>query len=155
MKKIITFIVSLSVMLLMISGCTEEGKSIDGQKQIQFSLSQKGSNENWEVTDKITGEYYNLEKLVQSTHEIKIVPKGEVDYKSLTLSLKIGDEIIGFYEENKEGETLEFNVELTEEGYYQVTQGSFVHFNENNTFWGEDITIVIEYGDKKEEIKLG
>ncbi|OZM58710.1 hypothetical protein CIB95_03840 [Lottiidibacillus patelloidae] len=60
MKKIIPSIISLSLILLIVSGCSGDGQNVDGQKQIQFSLSQKGSNDNWEVTDKVSGLYYNL-----------------------------------------------------------------------------------------------
>ncbi|MFC2946785.1 hypothetical protein [Virgibacillus sediminis] len=156
MKKIVTYIVSLSIITLIVGGCSVEGQSVDGQKQIQFSLSQKGSNENWEVTDNISGKYYNLEKSVHSTHELTIVPKKDVDYKSLTIALKIGDEVVGFYEEESgEREKNEFHAQLNQKNNYQVTQGTFIHTNESDTFWGEDITIVIEYDDKKEEIQLG
>ena len=156
MKKIIIYIVLLTLITLIISGCSDEGQSLDGQKQIQFSFTQKGSNENWEVTDNIAGEYYNIEKIVHSTHELKIIPKKDVDYKSLTITLNIGDEVVGFYEEeSSEGAKNKFNAQLNQKGNYQITQGIFSHTNESDTFWGENVTIVIEYGDKKEEIKLG
>ncbi|MGP4108198.1 hypothetical protein [Virgibacillus sp. L01] len=156
MKKIITLIISLSLTTFLVSGCSSEGQNLDGQKQIQFSLSQKGSNGNWEVTDKITGLYYNLEKLVNSRHELTIVPKNDVDYKSLTITLKIGDEVVGYYEEdNGEREENEFNAQLNQNGNYKVTQGTFINNNEGDTFWEEDVTIVIEYDNQKEEIKLG
>lgn len=155
MKKIIAFIVALSLISLIVSGCSDEGQSLDGQKQIQFSFAQKGSNENWEITDNISGDYYNLERSVHSSHEIKIVPKKAVAYNSLTVSLKIGDEVVGFYEEDNERETNKFNAQLNQEGIYEVKQGTFIHSNEGDTFLGEDITIVIEYDSKKEQIKLG
>jgi len=154
MKKIITFIVSLTLITLIFSGCSDEGQSLEGQKLIQFSLTQKGSNENWEVTDNIAGEYYNIEKIVYSTHELKIIPKKDVDYKSLTITLKIGDEVVGYYEKES-NEKNKFNAQLNQKGNYQITQGNFIHTNGSDTFWEENITIVIEYGDKKEEIKLG
>ena len=84
------------------------------------SLTQKGSNENWEVTDNIEGEYYNIEKIVYSTHELKIIPKNDVDYKFLTITLKIGDEVVGYYVEES-SEKNKFNAELNQQGNYQVT----------------------------------
>lgn len=156
MNKYITLIISLSFFLFTLTGCSEEGQNLDGQKQIQFALAQYGTNENWGVTDEITGDYYNLEKLVSSIHKLKITPKNNIKSKSLSVSLKIGDEIVGYYdEENGEEETHKFHAKLNAEGVYTVTQGNFLHFNEDEVFWGEDVTVLIEHNGETEEIKLG
>ncbi|OZM58711.1 hypothetical protein CIB95_03845 [Lottiidibacillus patelloidae] len=69
--------------------------------------------------------------------------------------MKIGNEVVGFFEEETaEAEKYEFNAKLIQKGSYEVTQGTFIHLNESDTFWGDDVTIIIRYGDKKEEIKL-
>jgi hypothetical protein len=125
-------------------GCTGEGQSLDGQKQIQFSLTQKGSNENWEVTDNVSGDYYNIEKSVHTTHDLKIIPKKDVDYKTLAITLRIGKEIVEIYEGGNKA-AAEFYAHLNEEGYYGVVKENFIHQNENDTFWGEDIWVIIEH----------
>jgi hypothetical protein len=66
------FVFVSTLLLIFISGCqSDEGKSVDGQKQISFTLTLAGENENWKVTDEISGEYFNIEQLYERNTRFK------------------------------------------------------------------------------------
>jgi hypothetical protein len=126
MKNILSFIVSLSLLTIAV-GCSGEGVNLDEQKQIQFALTQKGSNENWEVTDSISGDYYNLEKIYQSTHTLEIKPKNEISDRELKISIKVNGEILEYTEKRPEGERhSSFKAQKDSDGIYKTNKSCLI-----------------------------
>ncbi|MBO8170259.1 MAG: hypothetical protein H0Z33_00030 [Bacillaceae bacterium] len=153
MKKLSSLIL-VFILLTLATGCTEEGQNLEGQKLVQFSLTQKGSHENWDVIDHISGTYYNLEKLYQSMHSLVITPKIEISNPEINVSIKINDEVLGYTAKQPEGEWhTVFKAKRTADGVFNVDQ-ELSHQDDNDRFWDEDVTVIIEYGDQKDEIRL-
>ncbi|WP_142386581.1 hypothetical protein [Bacillus sp. Marseille-P3661] len=154
MNRILVFIISLSLLFTITAGCSGEGINLNEQKQIQFSLIQKGSSENWEVIDTISGDYYNLEKIYQSTHTLEIKPKNKILDEEITVSIKVNGETLKYLEKRPEGELhSRFKVQKDSNGDYKIIK-EFSHFDDNETFWDEDVNLVIEHGNIWEEINL-
>ncbi|WP_100011743.1 hypothetical protein [Lentibacillus sediminis] len=152
MKKLFG-IISLSVVLIFVAGCSGEGKNVNDQKQIEFSFSQQASTENWEVKDSVSGTYFNIENLIKSNHKLEITSKNDYTGENLTLFFKIGDEILSL---QKEGESQQkfFKAKRTSDGTYQLKTGGFSRFDENEKLWDEKVKVVIEYGNKQDIIEL-
>lgn len=153
MKNILAFIISTSL-LIMAVGCSGEGVDITEQRQIQFSLTQKGSNENWDVINNITGIFHNMERVYQSTHTLEIKPKNEIYNKEITISIKVNGKTIEYFEKRQEGDRHSNFIAIKDNNSIYKTKKELSHFDDNETLWDEDVIVIIEYGDKKEEIKL-
>lgn len=153
MKKLFG-IISLSVVLIFVAGCSEGGENVNGQKQIEFSFTQQASNENWEVKDSVSGAYFNIENLVKSNHKLEITSKNGYTGENLTLSFRIGGETLSLQKEG-ESEQKFFKVKRTNDGTYQLRTGGFSRFDENEKLWDEKIKVVIKYGGKQDIIELG
>ena len=145
MKKL-TFTVSLFCIMAFIAGCSE-GVNVNGQKQIEFSFTQTGENENWNITDKVNGTYFNIEKIIKGNHDLTILPKNTVNYEEITVSIKIGEKLLG---DDESG----FIVQQGKDGSFTIKQSGFMRFDKNDKLWDEAITLVIKLGNEKDTIKL-
>ncbi|MFZ3579886.1 hypothetical protein [Virgibacillus sp. DJP39] len=151
MIKKSVFIASIFCVLVILSGCSE-GANVNGQKQIDFSFTATGDSENWNVTDDVTGTYYNIEQLISESHDITIQPKTTIASNQIDVSIKIGEELIGIHDD--EAEQTKFVAEIETDGSYTIKQSGFTRTDDNDKFWDEDIKIIIKHGNIKEEVKL-
>ncbi|MBB6452551.1 hypothetical protein HNQ94_000996 [Salirhabdus euzebyi] len=155
MKQILTIFMSLFFISFIISGCSEEFQSVEGQKEIAYQFTQNGSNENWEIIDVVSGTYWNIEKVYDTTHSLKLVPMKTIEVEEIPVSVMVDGELQYDTNEGSEEKITVLKATKTEEGYYVVTKNLNGFFtDDDDEFWNEKITIIIGQGDEKEEIQL-
>ena len=149
MRKLLIVLSFAALAAIFVTNYETQGVNVNGQKLIQFSFVQEGESESWKVKDGISGEYANIEHIYNSAHSIELIPKNEnITAEEVKVSVKVDDEVL----ENDEGVT-SFEAVKSSNGSFTLKE-QLGRFDQNKKFWDEDITLILEYGDKKEEIKL-
>lgn len=145
---------SLAFALLSASGCSE-GINVKDQKQIDFSFEQEGSSDQWDVEDHISGTYYTIEKLIQSKHLVKLMPKEnlELEKANVTVSFKVDGATIGLLKEGQKEQKV-FKTRKTTDDSYLVDVSGFNRFDNNKQFGDEKLALVVHYGEKQDTIEL-
>lgn len=134
-------VVLLSLTLI---GCNPEGINLDNQKSILYEVTVKGESKNWEITDEVNGEYYDIEKTRLEKHRIQIKHKKEKDVDAVEIVLPYNDE---------GKESLIRKVDMSEEGVGVFTE----HVTSNlqgPMEKGESIRVEIRWGEKTESVTL-
>ncbi|AQQ53569.1 hypothetical protein [Planococcus lenghuensis] len=159
MRHIQKFLLLFSLALL-VSGCDSGGQNLDNQKLISYStsLSTEGQGDNdkekWNVYDRISGEFYNLEELSRSIHSFTITPLFELDDEEITLTLKANNEAVGYYTGESERETFQFTAERNDNGDFVVEQGTFLYFHTAENFMDEVFSLEIKHNSGIDKVTL-
>lgn len=151
MKNYFTTILALILVASILSACSDEGKNVNGQKQIEFSVIQEGGNENWKVKDKVTGTYLNIENIIYSNHNVILSPNS-YSGESVNVSFKVNGEVLDTNRDTNKKEV--FTADRAHAGHYTLEQKDLMYFDDNEKLLDEEMQIVIEYGDKKDTITL-
>jgi hypothetical protein len=130
--------------LLSLMGCNPEGISLDNQKSIPYEVTVKGESKNWEITDEVNGEYYDIEKTRLEEHRVRIKQKKEEDVDAVEI-------VLPYKEEGKEH--LIRKVDINEKGVGVFTE--YVTSNLQGPMEkGEIIQVEIRWGEKMESVTL-
>lgn len=151
MKNYFFSIVTFILVASFVVGCANDPENANGQKEVSFSLSEKGSTSNWQVTDDISGTYFNIENIVDSTHNVTITPVNDFSGDEVDVSFKIGDEIVST-SNDKEQEV--FTARKTDSGDYEIVQEGLHYFDDNETLMDEEVSLIITYGDQEDTVTL-
>jgi hypothetical protein len=95
-----------------------------------------------------------LNSYMNATHDLKITPETDIKSETISVSLKVSEEFLEYRDKEKEGVYhTQFVAKLTDKSFFTARK-NFLRFDENSDFWDEDVVVILEYGGKKETIKL-